>query len=211
MPQLRAFKYIRDPRAFEVIADPTRRQIIYLLRAKEHSVSQIAESLGKTPQAIYHQIGKLLEVGLIEVSREERIGHFIETYYRATAEVFEFHHGETSRHESEAELRESIEALSRVGIVIVVDQEFVDAALVIKQKSHTLGLKPELEEKISRMEDVGFMTKQDAYKYAQLVTMTDKQFEEMLGAERALRDLLISGTSKAKKKQKLAEPAPVSP
>jgi hypothetical protein len=31
---------------------------------------------------------------LVEVAREERVAHFIETYYRATAEVFEFRHGE---------------------------------------------------------------------------------------------------------------------
>jgi len=192
MPEMRAFKYIRDPRAFEVIADPTRRKIIYLLRAKEQTVSQIAEALGKTPQAIYHQIGKLLEAGLVEVAREERIGHFIETYYRATAEVFEFHHGETSRRESESELKESIEALAKVGIRIQLDQELMDRALTIELRSLNVGLKPELEEKISKIEDAGFLTRQHAYKYAQLVTMTDVQFEEMVAAERALRELLTS-------------------
>lgn len=196
MPEMRAFKYIRDPRAFEVIADPTRRRIIYLLRAKEQTVSQIAESLGKTPQAIYHQIRKLLEVGLVEVSKEERTDHFIETYYRAAAEVFEFHHGETSRHESEAEIRERIEALEKVGIHIRLTRESLDEALAVEAKAQEVGLKPELEEKISRLEDVGFLTRQHAHKYAQLATMTDKQFEEMVAAERKLRQLLVSGRNK---------------
>jgi hypothetical protein len=43
---------------------------------------------------------------------------------------------------------------------------------------------------------VGFLTKQHAYKYAQLATMTDKQFEEMLHDQRVLRGIVTSGTSK---------------
>ena len=76
------------------MADDTRRRVIYLLRAKEMTVSQIASELQKTPQGIYHHIRKLLDAGMVEVAKEERVDHFIETYYRATAEVFEFIHGE---------------------------------------------------------------------------------------------------------------------
>lgn len=97
---MRAFKYIRDPRAFELLADETRRKIIYLLRAKEMTVSQLAADLHVTTQAVYHQIKKLLELELVEVAREERVDHFIETYYRAAAEVFEFHHGDAGKGES---------------------------------------------------------------------------------------------------------------
>ncbi len=85
---MRAIKVIRDPKAMDLMNDGTRRKIIDLLRAKEMAVIQIAEQLEKTPQAIYHHIGKMLDTGLIEVAKEERIGHFIETYYRATAEFF---------------------------------------------------------------------------------------------------------------------------
>src|SRR5438034_896562 len=74
--------------------DDTRRRVVYLLRAKEMTVGQIHHELQLTPQAIYHHIRKLLDAGLVEVAKEERVGHFIETYYRATAEVFEFIHGE---------------------------------------------------------------------------------------------------------------------
>src|SRR2546430_4188711 len=33
---------------------------------------------GQTPQAIYHQIRKLTAADLVEVAREERVGHLIE-------------------------------------------------------------------------------------------------------------------------------------
>jgi len=193
---MRTFKYITDPRAFEVVADETRRRIIYLLRAKEQTVSQLADALNKTPQAIYHQIKKLLGVGLIEVAKEERVGHFIETYYRATAEVFEFHHGQTSGQESERELKEGLEALAKVGINIRADRELVEKLISAETRTEKLGLKPELEEKIAQMQEVGFMTKQHMYKYAQLATMTDKQFEDMITYNRTLRDLMKSALSK---------------
>lgn len=195
---MRAFKYIRDPKAFEAIADPTRRKLIYLLRAKEQTVTQLADALEKTPQAIYHQMGKLLAVGLVEVAKEERIGHFIETYYRATAEVFEFQHGTTSRRESERELKEGLEGLAKAGIHIRVDQALLDSLMKVESHANEVGVKPELEEKISELPEVGFMAKQHAYKFAQLATMTDRQFEEMIEAERALRKLISSNLLKTK-------------
>jgi DNA-binding transcriptional ArsR family regulator len=196
---LRSFKYISDPRAFEAVADETRRKIIYLLRAKEMTVSQIADTLGKTPQAIYYQIKKLLEVGLIEVAREERVDHFIETYYRATAEVFEFHHGEKDSRESEKELTEAFEALSKVGIVMKSDKDVIQKVLDVEAKTSTMGLSPELEKRISELSDVGFLTKGHVYKFAQMALMSDKEFEEMMAAQRALRKLMTSNVTKRPK------------
>lgn len=70
----------------------------------------------------------------------------------------------------------------------------------MKVESHAneVGVKPELEAKISELSDVGFMVKQHAYKFAQLTTVTDKQFEEMIEAERALRKLVSSNLIKTK-------------
>ena len=67
--EMRAFKVIKDPKAFQLIGDETRRRVIYLLRAKDLTVSQIAADLDRTPQAIYHHIGKLKEAGMIEVAK----------------------------------------------------------------------------------------------------------------------------------------------
>ena len=88
-------KLIRDPEAFQLLGDETRRKIIFLLRVKEMTVSQIAADLNITPQAVYHHIKKLQKADLIEVAREERVGHLIESYYQATAESFMFHIGPT--------------------------------------------------------------------------------------------------------------------
>jgi len=47
---MRAFKFVKDPGAWELMADDTRRRVVYLLRAKEMTVGQIAEQLQKTPR-----------------------------------------------------------------------------------------------------------------------------------------------------------------
>src|SRR6266704_3558784 len=68
---MKAFKVIKSPEAFQLLADETRRRIIYLLRAKEMTVSQISAELGLTPQAIYHHIRKMRDADLVEGARED--------------------------------------------------------------------------------------------------------------------------------------------
>jgi DNA-binding transcriptional ArsR family regulator len=190
---MRAFKVISDPKGFDVIGDKTRRRIIYILRARELSVSQIAEQLQVTPQAIYHHIRKLLETGMVEVAKEERIGHFIETYYRATAEVFDFQYGERETQKSgEAETREAIKALERVGFVLRADDDAISKHVKLIMKIESAGSNPEVEEKLAEMPDIGFFGAQHARKLARLLTMTDKQFDEYQALENEARTLLKS-------------------
>jgi len=190
---MRAFKVITDPKGFDVIGDKTRRRIIYILRARELSVSQIAEQLQVTPQAIYHHIRKLLDTGMVEVAKEERIGHFIETYYRATAEVFDFHYGECDTQKSgEAETKEAIRALERVGFVLRADDDAISKYVKLVMKIESAGANPHLEDKLADMPDIGFFGAQHARKLSRLLTMTDKQFEEYQALERDARALLKS-------------------
>ncbi len=119
---MKPFKVVTDPEAFQLLADETRRKIIYLLRAKPMNVAQIAESLGLTPQAIYHHIRKMREKDLVEVAREERTGHFIETYYQASAEVFYMSHGEAQNPATlEKQTAEAVKALPRLGFNVQAD------------------------------------------------------------------------------------------
>lgn len=194
---IKSFKFITDPKAIEAVADETRRKIIYLLRAKEQTVSQLAEALGKTPQAIYHQIRKLTDAGLVEVAREERVGHFIETYYRATAEVFEFRHGEPAAKEGTARSASNhsvmgLRALPKLGIDVNLDKNAVERIGKLHARIAAREVDPALEERIMNMEDVDFLSKQHGYFFAKYATMTDKQFEELIADLRELRKLLTS-------------------
>ena len=193
---MRTFKFVRDPNAFELMADDTRRRVIYLLRAKEMTVSQIASELQKTPQGIYHHIRKLLDAALVEVAKEERVDHFIETYYRATAEVFEFIHGEGgSEKYGEQRTREALQALKQLGIDARADDEIIERLLKISKQMNELALTPEMEERIQSLEGLDFIGKKHVADYLNLLTMSDKQFEEWLNFERTRRNLLKSAVS----------------
>jgi DNA-binding transcriptional ArsR family regulator len=197
---MRTLKVFKDAKAFELAADRTRRRIIHLLRARELSVSQIADELKMTPQAIYHHVRKMLDAGLIEVAKEERVDHFIETYYQATAELFEFTYGETSDQKfKEARTKEALQALTRIGLTIPIDEETIAkyAKLSGKMKSVHMLCSAELADKISELEDLDHFTKQDAIEIAGSVCMNDKQFEELQTLQREARELL---------KPKVAEP-----
>ncbi len=189
---MKQYKVIRDPEAFQLLGDKTRRQIVFLLRAKEMSASQIADALDKTPQAIYHHIKKLREADIVEVAREERVGHFIETYYQATAEVFSCSYGESGGEEFvEQEFRGALEVLQKAGLEIHLDDQTVSKLVKLKQsKGH--GGDRELETRVTELEDVDFNAQQTATHFANLISMGDKDFEQYLEREKEFRDLLRS-------------------
>ena len=190
---MKAFKVIRDPEAFQLLGDETRRRVIYLLRAKEMTVSQIAAELNLTPQAIYHHIRKMRDAGLVEVAREERVDHFIETYYRATAEVFNFSHGEgMSPADAAARVEETLKALGRIGFRVKADPQSVSEFVGVEKRMNQIDEKMEREESIAGMDDIDFFVKQKVAHLAGLLSMSDKEFTEYLGLQREHRKILRS-------------------
>jgi predicted transcriptional regulator len=189
---MKPVKMITDPVAMELLGDETRRRIIYLLRARELTISQIAEELRMTPQAIYHHVKKLVPAGLVEVAREERVDNFIETYYRATAEVFSFSWGTSGKNQAQAEqrLRDTLLSLDKLGIKVRVEEETVARIIKTQGKIESFGDKQELEEKVSKLDEVDFLGKQELASVATMISLTDKQFLEWLELQKELRKLL---------------------
>jgi DNA-binding transcriptional ArsR family regulator len=189
---MKPVKMITDPVAMELLGDDTRRRIIYLLRARELTISQIAEELRMTPQAIYHHIKKLLPVEMVEVTREERVDNFIETYYRATAEVFSFSWGTSGKNQAQAEqrLRDTLLSLDKLGIKVRVEEDTVARIIKTQGKIETFGDRQELEERASKLDGVDFLGKQELASIATMITLTDKQFQEWLELQKELRKLL---------------------
>lgn len=190
---MKSFKVITDPEAFQLLGDDTRRRIIYLLRAKDMTVAQIAEELKLTPQAIYHHIRKLKDADMVEVAREERIGHFIETYYQATAEMFNLAHGSSgSAKVLEEEIREALGALPKLGFKANVDPETV--AKVVSLTKCVMG--PDKgspwTEKVNELTEVSYLAKQELLELLYLMKVTDKEFESFLKNYRELRKTLRS-------------------
>src|SRR5467141_4471145 len=203
---MKPVKMITDPVAMELLGDDTRRRIIYLLRARELTISQIAEELRMTPQAIYHHIKKLVPVEMIEVTREERVDNLIETYYRATAEVFSFSWGTSGKNQAQAEqrLRDTLLSLDKLGIRVRVEEEIVAQIIKTQGKIESFGDRQNLEERVSKLDDVDFLSKQEMESVATMISLTDKQFQEWLELQKELRILLkgLRQTSPRSSKQK---------
>lgn len=201
---MKGLKVLKDPESFQLLGDETRRRIIYLLRAKEMTVSQIASDLSLTPQAIYHHIRKMKDAEMVEIAREERVDHFIETYYRATAEVFHFSHGEQKRSVIAAEqTKEALKALPRLGFDIQADDETAKKLVALEDRMSDLTHKQDYTDKAGALDEVDFFAKQGAAEFAMLLAMTDKEFDEYCASHREIRKVLkaaqISGKGRAKK------------
>jgi len=186
---------IRDPEAFELMADETRRKIIFLLRVKEMTVGQIAAELNLTPQAVYHHIKKLQKGQMIEVVREERVGHLIESYYKATAEAFSFSLGKTP---AGAKLvREQVvtilSALKKLGFNLEYDEskvsQLIDLWTELEDCCKSSG---KFEDAVAELDDVDFLTKQMVQEYAETLAMSDAEFTKQQKIRGKFRNSLLS-------------------
>jgi hypothetical protein len=129
---------------------------------------------------------------MVEITREERVDNFIETYYRATAEVFSFSWGTSGKNQAQAEqrLRDTLLSLDKLGIKVQVEEDTVAQIIKTQGKIETFGGKQDLEEKVSKLDDVDFLGKQELASVATMISLTDKQFQEWLELQRELRKLL---------------------
>lgn len=199
---MKAVKHITDPEAFKILADDTRKRMIFILRAKEMTVSQIADELNLTPQTVYHHIKRLVEAGMVEVTREVRVDHLIESYYMATAEVFHLTVGKTSGgSETLAEMMvSSLEALKKLGFNIAYTDKEVEQLVELTMERAECCSAKEYEEAVAKLEDLDLFTKEDVQEYASILSMSDKQLQEQDEIDLKFRGLLRSLIKKETKK-----------
>ena len=201
---LRHIKIIKDPAAFDLLSDETRRRMNHLLRAKEMTVSQIAGELSLTPQAIYHHIRKMKKVGLVDVAREERVGHFVETYYRSAAEIFQFSLGEgKSISANESNVREALAGLQKLGMIECLPDDRTLRRIIEKldQIAHSKDRARRVE-KIAEADEADLFVREMMMDFAEMVSQTEEQLEDQLELQRQLRDLLLEccGEKKARRR-----------
>lgn len=72
---------------FDALADPTRRQILDLLRVRPHTVNELVELLEISQPGVSKQLKVLRDVGLVQV-RQEAQKHWYELRPEPLAEVF---------------------------------------------------------------------------------------------------------------------------
>lgn len=176
---------IREPEAFQLLADETRRKILYLLRVKEMTANQLAKELGITSQAVYHHIRKLLKGNMIEVVREERIGHLIESYYMATAEDFLLSCGKVSsetlhdRKLAEEQVTKVLRILKKIGFDLEFNEkeisELIDLRVRLDQCCPA-SRKSEFEDRIWNADELSLLEKTNAMDFLGILLMSDGEF-----------------------------------
>ena len=191
---MRYLKVITDPSAFQLLADDTRRKIVFLLRAKEMTVSQIAEHLGLTPQAVYHHIKKLVKANMVEVAREERVDHLIESYYRATAEVFHCNVGTAvkSKKAAKEHTMTVLNALKKLGFKLEYDDKKVDELVDLQAQWKDCYYDTMHEEEIAKMDDIDNLTKQMVSEYAGIVSRSEADHKRGEEIGNKIRKALVS-------------------
>jgi DNA-binding transcriptional ArsR family regulator len=216
---MKAFIVVREPEAFQLLGDETRRKILYLLRVKDMAVNQIAEELGLTSQAVYHHVRKLLKGKMIEVAKEERVGHLIESYYRATAEDFLLSTGKVKAktlHNKELIKEQMIavfNAYKKLGLNLEYDNEKISRLVdlwVGLQECHTGCMK--FEDEIWNMDELSLLEKTMAGEIKGVLLMSDEEFTKNEKSRREFRAFLLSLLKKEEKqeKTKLAKPMRVT-
>lgn len=186
-------KIIRDPGAFQLLADDTRMKMVYLLRAKEMTVSQIAGELGLTPQTIYHHIKRLREADMVEVSREERVDHLVESFFRSTAGIFNFVDGACADERGGAErIQFAFKALGNLGFDIDPSEKQVSNVLKLREELRRKREAPEVIEQIYDMDGIDSSIARDLTEFAMMMKMDDREFEKYLDTQRTLREWLLS-------------------
>lgn len=204
---MKSFIVVREPEAFQLLADETRRKILYLLRVKEMTVNQLAEELGLTSQAVYHHARKLLKGKMIEVTREERVGHLIESYYRATAEDFLLSTGKIkaeSIHDKEhvkEQMTAVFKAYKKLGVGIEFDDSKISRLVDLwarLQEGCSGCMRPEIEDEIWGMDELSILEKSMSCEIMGSLLMSDEEFARSEKNRRELRAFLRSLLKKEK-------------
>lgn len=202
---MKAVKVIKDPKTFQLLADDTRRKVIYLLRVKEMTVSQLASELNLTPQAVYHHIKKLLKGELVEVAREERVGHLIESYYRATAECYSLKEGKASAQTlrdkklTKEQMTTVFNVLRKLDFHLDFDEDTFNQLINLQAQLEDCctGIEKH-EDVIYNMDELDWITRSQVESFVKNLSMSDEEFNRQHEIQRKFRNLLKSLVEKKK-------------
>jgi predicted transcriptional regulator len=198
--QTKALKMINDPESFQLLGDESRRKIVFILRAKPMTATQLAQELDLSTQTVYHHLQKLKSADMVEVVKEERVGHLIESYYQATAEVFGFTMGE-SRYSKEFQkkfVKMTVDSLNRIGFDLEYNDTTAQEIFTTEKKVNDLIHSASLVESVSKLDDIDLDSKTKVVDTAGMLELSDQEFDKFIALNRRIRELYLSMARKKK-------------
>jgi len=190
--------------AFALLGDETRRRIIFLLRDSELTVREIASKLELTTQNIYHHMGRLQEAGLVQVIYERQAGHLTERFYTVTADTFIYYEDRMEERGFQSSF-DVLNGLNELGIGVEVSEENADRLSRLHEMMIRMPSAPVVENGICtscsfsgyfmKFGPMNPMLLSRILQYANLIEMSNEEFEASLELMRELRGFLISSRS----------------
>jgi DNA-binding transcriptional ArsR family regulator len=198
--QARLLKYLNED-AFKLLGDETRRRIIFLLRDSELSVKELSSELKLTVQNIYHHIRRLQEAGLIRVTEERRTGHLTESYYTVTADTFIYNEDRMVERSMQSSV-DILNGLNEMGVGVEVSEENAVRLSQLHAKEMEMMDSPSVTNDMCTFCSFsGYFMKfgpmnpvllSQILQYANLMDMTEEEFEASLDLSKNLRSFLLS-------------------
>jgi DNA-binding transcriptional ArsR family regulator len=191
---------IKDPEVAKLLADETRRQILNKLRHDELSATDLAKALNRNHSSIVHHLNQLLEAGLIEVAREEKVRNMVQPYYRSVSPGFHVAYSLTEALSQDPDysawqeeyIDNMLLALSGYGVSIPENRR--DEAKTLLQRCY-LGQKKAYEERITKRTTVPDVSKYAARNTAHILShiqlMKDQGYMDAL---RRLSEIIEEST-----------------
>ncbi len=81
---------VREPRQLKALGDELRSRIVFLLRERARSITELAGLLGLPKGTVAHHVKVLERAGLVRVVRTRRVRALTERYYGRVARLFLF-------------------------------------------------------------------------------------------------------------------------
>ncbi|MBW3583733.1 MAG: ArsR family transcriptional regulator [Euryarchaeota archaeon] len=155
---------VTDMAQVKAIVDPVRLTILELLAEEEMTSRQLSDELNISQQLTYHHLQKLIESGLVTITRTGKRGNLEIYYYRAIANSFEFSLPPINKEAIAAEIErhaledrvieerdwETAEVLEKMGFKVSSMPEFIDWSN--KEASFFIGSYKRLMERIDKEE-----------------------------------------------------------
>lgn len=196
----RRVQIIKDPEVAKLLADETRRQILNKLRHDELSATDLAKALNRNHSSIVHHLNQLLEAGLIEVTREEKVRNMVQPYYRSVSHGFHVAYSLTEALSQDPDYsawqEEYIDGmlLALKGFGVSVPEDRREEARALLKKCY-LGQKKAFEDRITKRYAVPEVSKYAARNTAHILShmqlMKDKGYMDALSR---LSDIIEEST-----------------
>jgi DNA-binding transcriptional ArsR family regulator len=191
---------IKDPEVAKLLADETRRQILNKLRHDELSATDLAKALNRNHSSIVHHLNQLLDAGLIEVAREEKVRNMVQPYYRSVSPGFHVAYSLTEALSQDPDysawqeeyIDNMLLALSGYGVSVPENRR--DEAKTLLQRCY-LGQKKAFEERITKRTAVPNVSKYAARNTAHILSHIQLMKDEgYMDALRRLSDIIEEST-----------------